>query len=665
MSTRILIGSDTGGTFTDLVRIDDTGVRTWKVPSTPDDFARGVLDGVARLLDDAPSSSTGVELVHSTTVATNALLERKGSRVALLATRGFRDVLAIGRQARAELYNLAVVKPPPLVPDELRLEVDERVGASGDVLQTIDPDQVERVLDRALEVGAESIAVSFLFSFLHPAHERAVGEAARRRGLPVSLSSDVSAEFREYERTSTTVINAYVGPVLERYLARLAEGLGERGVSRLRVVHSNGGSVSARAALGRAVHSVLSGPAAGVMGALSAATEALGDDPRIITFDMGGTSTDVALVRGAPERLSESVVGGHPLQIPMIDVHTVGAGGGSIAWIDDGGALRVGPESAGADPGPACYGRGDLPTVTDAHVVLGRIAPSRFLGGRMPIRPDRSLAVMEELGARMGVDAEAAARAVIAVVDSGMERALRVVSVRRGHDPRDMTLVAFGGAGGLHACELAESLGMRAVLVPKEPGVLSALGAAQSDVVREYGRTVLRRLEDRIEDLEAVFDELRARAFAEMAEEGLPATGLVVSRSADLRYRGQSYELEVEFEPDPARLATRFHAAHRRRYGHAATDEPVEVVTLRLRAVGRVALAEPPGSQSGAGREAEAVASGRTEGPAVIDRETLGEGSEWNGPVLIVEPFATTRVPAGWRARPLAHGHLLIERTER
>ncbi|MGH7563565.1 MAG: hydantoinase/oxoprolinase family protein [Gemmatimonadota bacterium] len=663
MSRRILIGSDTGGTFTDLVRIDDSGVRTWKVPSTPDDFARGVLDGVAHLLDTA--SSPEVELVHSTTVATNALLERKGSRVALVATRGFRDVLAIGRQARPALYDLAVAKPPPLVPDELRLEVDERVDASGEVLEAVDPEAIERVLERALEAGAESIAVSLLFSFLHPGHERAVGEAARRRGLPVSLSSEVSAEFREYERTSTTVINAYVGPVLERYLERLAEGLGERGVSRLRIVHSNGGSVSSHAAVGHAVHSVLSGPAAGVMGALSAATEALGDDPRIVTFDMGGTSTDVALVRGAPDRLSESVVGGHPLQIPMIDVHTVGAGGGSIAWIDVGGALRVGPESAGADPGPACYGLGDHPTVTDAHVVLGRIAPSRFLGGRMPILPDRSLAVMDELGHRMGVGAEAAARAVIAVVDSGMERALRVVSVRRGHDPRDTTLVAFGGAGGLHACELAETLGIAAVLVPKDPGVLSALGAARSDVLRQYGRTVLRRLEDGIEGLAAVFDELTARAVAEMAEEGLQATGLVVSRSADLRYRGQSYELEIGFEPDAARLAARFHAAHRRRYGHAAAGEPVEVVTVRLRAVGRVDLPEPPGRPSGAGRGTDARPDDRRKGLAEIDREALGEEEGWNGPLVIAEPFATTLVPAGWRARVEGHGHLLIERTGR
>lgn len=667
MASRILIGSDTGGTFTDLVRVDGGALRTWKLPSTPDDFARGVLDGVAHLLEDVPGSTGGADLVHSTTVATNALLERRGARVALLTTKGFRDVLVIGRQARASLYDLAVEKPPPLVPEGLRLEIDERVSAEGEILAVLDPGQVDRALDRAVEAGAESIAVSLLFSFLHPEHERAVGEAARRRELPVSLSSEVSGEFREYERTSTTVVNAYVGPVLESYLARLAGGLAGRGVSRLRVVHSNGGSVRAGAAAGRAVHSVLSGPAAGVVGALSAAAEVLGKGPGIVTFDMGGTSTDVALVRAEPQRLRASTVGGHPLQVPMLDVHTVGAGGGSIAWIDDGGGLRVGPRSAGADPGPACYGRADLPTVTDAHVVLGRIEPSRFLGGRMPIQPDRSRAVMEALGRRLGVDAEAAARAVIAVVNAEMERALRVVSIRRGHDPRGMTLVSFGGAGGLHAGELAEALGIRTILVPAEPGVLSALGAARSDIVREYARTVLRRLEEGTEDLSAALRELRARAEAEMAEEGFPAGELVLSPTIDLRYRGQSHELEVAFEPDAGRLAARFRDAHRERYGHAAEDEPVDAVTVRLRAAAQVPRTAGGGTpprrfRSPAGNTRSRVPSARHGGLPVVERETVSEGDRWEGPALVVEPYATTWVPAGWAARVGAHGHLLLER---
>ena len=670
MSASILIGSDTGGTFTDLVRIDSAGaVRTWKTPSTPDDFARGVLHGVEELLAGEAVPSRDCEMVHSTTVATNALLERRGSRVALLTTRGFRDVLAIGRQARAGLYDLAVEKPASLVLDALRLEIDERIGADGEILVPIDPGQVGRVLDRALKGGAESIAVSLLFSFLDPSHERALGEAARERGLPVSLSSAVSGEFREFERTSTTVVNAYVGPVLERYLGELAEGLADRGIERLRVVHSNGGSVSARAAAGRAVHSVLSGPAAGVMGALSAGVEALGENPQLITFDMGGTSTDVSLLRGKPRRLGEHVVGGHPLQIPMVDIHTVGAGGGSIAWLDEGGALRVGPESTGADPGPACYGTGDFPTVTDAHVVLGRIAPSRFLDGRMEIDPDRSCAVMEELGRRMGVDAEGAARAVITVVNAGMERALRVVSVRRGHDPQVMTLLSFGGAGGLHACELAEALGVKTVLVPRDPGVLSALGAARSDVVRGYARTVLRPLDHGVGALEPVFEELGARAESEMADEGFSAGALIVSRSADLRYRGQSYEIEVPYEPEVARLASRFHAAHRQRYGHAAAGEPLEVVTLRLTALGRMALPERPTPKSRSAAQQRSAPKARFRGNergefALIGRDALDEGEGPRGPALIVEPYATTFVPAGWRTRVDGFGHLRIERLE-
>lgn len=656
-----LIGSDTGGTFTDFVRLDGTGLRTWKIPSTPDDFARGVLDGVERLLGEQPSRPAAVELVHSTTVATNALLERKGARVVLLTTGGFRDVLAIGRQARPELYDLHVIAPPALVPEERRLEVDERLSAEGTVVRPLDPADVERVLDRAQAEGAESIAACLLFSFLDPGHERTIGEAARRRGLPVSLSSEVSGELREYERTCTTVVDAYVGPSLRRYLGRLADGCRGIGIERVRVVHSNGGSVGWMATSGRAVHSVLSGPAAGVAGALAAAREVLGEEPRIVTLDMGGTSTDVSLVDGRPRRLGETVVGGVPLQVPMIDVHTIGAGGGSIAWLDPGGALRVGPESAGADPGPACYGDGDLPTVTDAHVVLGHLESDRFLGGRMPLRPDRSWAVLEALGRRMGVEARAAAQAVIEVVEAGMERALRVVSVRRGHDPAGFTLVPFGGAGGLHACHLAEALGMGTVLLPREPGVLSALGAATSAIRREVARSVVRDLDAGSEGLETVFDALLERAAREMADDGVPAADLVVARAADLRYRGQSHALEVEYDPDPGELAARFHAAHRLRFGHDEPGWPVEVVTLRLATVGRMPVLPSVPLQDGSREAAHAVVANRN-GIPVYDREGLGVGAAWSGPALVVEPYATTHVPAGWKARVLESGHLWIER---
>jgi len=661
MPPGLLIGSDTGGTFTDFVRLDETGLRTWKVASTPDDFARGVLDGLARLLGEPALRPGSAELVHSTTVATNAVLERKGARVALLTTRGFRDVLAIGRQARPELYNLHVVAPFPLVSERRRLEVDERVSAEGEVLRALDPTELERTLERAEAEGAESIAACLLFSFRDPRHERTIGEAARRRGLRVSLSSEVSGEIREYERTCTTVVDAYVGPGLDRYLGRLAEGSGRLGIDRLRVVHSNGGSVGWPATAGRAVHSVLSGPAAGVAGALVAAREALGDRPRIVSFDMGGTSTDVCLVDGEPRRLGEAVVGGVPLQVPMIDVHTIGAGGGSVAWIDPGGALRVGPESAGAEPGPACYGRGDLPTVTDAHVVLGRLPADRFLGGRMTLQPDRSWAALGALGRRMGAEARAAAEAVIEVVEAGMERALRVVSVRRGHDPRDFTLVSFGGAGGLHACRLAEALGMSSVLVPREPGVLSAIGAASSEVRREVARSVVREVDAGMPRLEAVFDELHARAAGEMAEDGVTGGDLLIARSADLRYRGQSHALEVEYDPDPGRLSARFHAAHRRRFGHDEPGWPVEVVTLRLAAVGRTVAPAPASVRGGARNVAEATVESR-DGFAVVDRELLGAGATWTGPALVVEPYATVLVPPRWAARVLDAGHLWIDR---
>jgi len=661
MPPRLLIGSDTGGTFTDFVRLDATGLGTWKVASTPDDFARGVLDGMERLLGEPAFRAGPAELVHSTTVATNALLERKGAQVALLTTRGFRDVLAIGRQARADLYDLHVVASPELVPEHRRLEVDERLSAEGEVLRALDPDDLERSLERAEAEGAESIAACLLFSFLDPRHERAIGEAARRRGFPVSLSSEISGELREYERTCTTVVDAYVGPGLDRYLGRLAEGARRSGIDRLRVVHSNGGSVGWPATAGRAVHSVLSGPAAGVTGALAAAREALGEKPRIVTFDMGGTSTDVCLVDGEPRRLGEAVVGGVPLQVPMIDVHTIGAGGGSVAWIDPGGALRVGPESAGADPGPACYGQGNLPTVTDAYVVLGRLPADRFLGGRMTLQPDRSWAALGALGQRMGAETRAAAEAVIEVVEAGMERALRVVSVRRGHDPRDFTLVSFGGAGGLHACRLAEALGMRSVLVPREPGVLSALGAAASEVRREVARSVVRELDAVMAGVEAAFDELLARAVREMGEDGVTGGDLLLARSADLRYRGQTHALEVEYDPDPGRLSARFHAAHRRRFGHDEPGWPVEVVTLRLAAVGRTVVPAPAPIRGGARDVAEATVESR-DGLAVVDRELVGAGATWTGPALVVEPYATILVPPGWAARVLESGHLWIER---
>ncbi|MEE9285175.1 MAG: hydantoinase/oxoprolinase family protein, partial [Dehalococcoidia bacterium] len=442
-----VLGIDIGGTFTDFFLIEDGRLRVYKRASTSDDPARGVLDGLAEM-DVRPE-----QVVHGSTVATNAIIERKGARTALISSRGFRDVLVIGRQNRPRLYDLEPERPPPLIPDALRLEADERLDHEGRVLQPLDPAQAEQLLDSLQGQGVESLAVCFLFSFLNPGHERLVAEAARRRGLPVSPSHEVLPEHREYERTSTTVANAYVGPIMARYLSRLQDGLQRRGIGQLRVMASNGGSISPAAAGRLAVRTVVSGPAAGVAGAFALAGRAGFD--RIITIDMGGTSTDVSLCPGRILERDETQVGDLPIRGATVDVLSVGAGGGSIARLDTGGALRVGPESAGADPGPACYGRGDEPTVTDAQVALGRIAPEHFLGGRMAIRSELSLRAMEPLAGPFANDPRLAADAVLRVANTNMERALCFVSVERGHDPHLFTLVAFGGAGPLHACDLA------------------------------------------------------------------------------------------------------------------------------------------------------------------------------------------------------------------
>lgn len=654
---RVLIGADTGGTFTDLVRAGPDGVSTWKVLSTPDDFSRGVLDGLRQIL---PPDHRG-HLVHASTVATNALLERKGATTALITTRGFRDVLAIGRQARPELFNLRARPAPPLVPGPLRLEVAERVSAEAQVLEALDMRDVEAVLDHAQEQGAESVAVCLLFSFLHPEHERAIGRVARARGLACSLSSEIAPEFREYERTSTTVVNAYLTPLVASYLRRLEAGAAKAGVDVIRIVHSNGGSLSAGTAAGRAVQTLLSGPAAGVLGARAAARQALGEDAPIITFDMGGTSTDVSLQHGALGARTGAVIDGMPIQMRVLDIHTVGAGGGSIAVIDAGGALRVGPDSAGADPGPACFGRGDLPTVTDANVVLERIDGARFLGGRMALDRSRSEAALERVANPMEVDVAAAARAMIEVANAAMERAIRVVSVRRGHDPRGHTLVAFGGAGGLHACALAEALAMTRVLVPADPGVLSAWGAAGSDVVRDTSRTVMKPLDDAgLGALRGVLAELRAVADREMLGEGFSSTECVAVPEVDLRYTGQSYELTVPMAGSGDALAHAFHAAHERRYSHSAPGEPIQIVTARLRTIGRGEGPERP--PIGGSPDIEGAIVDRRSEHVVLDREKLGGEARFQGPALVVEPYATTHVPAGWSGRIDRWGHMHLAR---
>ena len=487
------VGVDTGGTFTDFVFERAGQVRIFKVASTPADPSRAITEGLQRIVAEHGSGVTELEVVHGTTVGTNALLQRRGARVALVTTAGFEDVIEIGRQARPELYNLNAIKPAPLVASELRFGVSERVAASGEVIEPLTDDEVRALLQQVKRSNPESIAVSLLFSFTHPDHERRLLDALTRLGVPVSVSHQILPEYREYERTATVCVNAYLQPLMGRYLTSLKSQVSSL---KFRVMQSSGGSISAAAAGNEPVRTVLSGPAGGVVGALRVAQSAKIDN--IITFDMGGTSTDVALCDRDGMRLTnEAIVAGVPVAVPMMDIHTVGAGGGSIARVDEGGTLRVGPESAGADPGPACYGKSLAPTVTDAHVVLGHFPGVALLSGEFKLDETRSRIALRELAESMSGAAQRkvsmieAGQGVLEVVNTNMERALRHISVERGHDPRDFTLVPFGGAGGLHAVALARALQIPRVLVPFAPGALSAIGVVSADVVKEQSRTVM------------------------------------------------------------------------------------------------------------------------------------------------------------------------------
>ena len=672
-----VLGVDTGGTFTDFFLLDDDGrITVYKRPSTPDDPARAILDGLAEMGVETD------ELVHGTTVATNAIIERKGARTALITTRGFRDVLVIGRQTRPRIYDLSPQREPPLVPDDLRLEANERLDYQGAVLQTLDPAEIERLLDEIEHANVESLAICFLFSFVNPDHERTVAEAARRRGIPVSASHEVLPEHREYERTSTTVANAYISPVMSRYLTRLDESLRERGVKRLRVMASNGGSISPAAAGKLAVRTAVSGPAGGVAGA-SALAQAAGSD-RIITLDMGGTSTDVALCPGRILERDETRVGELPIRGPTVDVLSVGAGGGSIARLDTGGALRVGPESAGADPGPACYGSGEEPTVTDAHVVLGRIPPEHFLGGRMTLHPKRALEAVRRISAPFGDDPHTAAAAILRVANANMESALRIVSVERGYDPREFNLIAFGGAGPLHACDLAGTLRIPRVIIPLYPGVLSALGMATAPIVKDLSASILETIDVGAQHaapsrLDNAQTQLEQQGRNELTTEGFSLEGLTTQTFLDMRYRGQSYELSVPVDSlDPTHFLPLFHNTHRERYGHSDPTRRIEIVNLRLKLslpppVG-APLAAPSPSASEPGhdtppqplthRDAWYTSDGATESAPtpVYDRDTLAPGHKLAGPAIIVQMDSTTVIPPTWHATVDQARNLILER---
>jgi N-methylhydantoinase A len=657
------VGVDIGGTFTDFIiyRPESRNLETFKLLSTPHDPAEAVLQGIRLITKQAPLHS--FEIIHGSTVATNALLERKGALTALITTRGFRDVLQIGRQNRPSLYDLDFEPVQPLVLDDLRLEVDERVDHLGKIQHPLDPGQLDEILFSLRELSPESVAVCFLFSFLHPEHEQSIAWRLREEGYFVSLSSEVLPEYREYERTSTTVVNAYVTPVLDRYLSSLENGLSSGYVidlPHLRVMQSGGGIISPEEARRKGVHCILSGPAGGVIGAKHIAQQALEHDHtpasmnrpvKLITFDMGGTSTDVSLIDGAPRMTTEAMIGGMPVRIPLLDIHTIGAGGGSIAHVDLGGALRVGPQSAGADPGPSCYGYGDLPTITDANLILGRLAPDYFLGGKIHLDVERANQVVKKLGAVLGLDLQQTALGMVEIVNAHMERALRLISVERGYDPADFTLLSFGGAGGLHACELAQKLGIRRVLIPSYASVLSALGMLMADVIRDYSLTVMLPGDAPPEAIQERMAPLIECGLADLIREGVPENQIQISRMLDMRYVGQSYELII---PYSEHYIDDFHAAHVREYSYQRLDAPIEIVNVRIRAIG---IGDPPELpvESPAGPDPSpayidtrtVVLHNSTRPIPVFRGEKLSPGNQIHGPALVLRDDTTVLLVDG------------------
>jgi len=667
------VGIDTGGTFTDFVYQAGRDLRIFKVASTPDDPSRAIAEGLLRIAKEI-STTSAIEVIHGTTVGTNALLQRRGARTALVTTAGFEDVIEIGRQARPELYNLDAIKPPPLVASELRFGIKERVVASAEVIEPLRDADLKKLITKIQKADCESIAISLLFSFVHPDHEKRIAAALKQLNLPVSVSHEILPEYREYERTSTVVVNAYLQPLMGRYLNRLEKLNLKSQVSglNLRVMQSSGGSISARVAAHEPVRTILSGPAGGVVGALRVAAAAGFEN--LITFDMGGTSTDVALCDREGMRLTnESMVAAMPVAIPMMDIHTVGAGGGSIARVDEGGSLRVGPESAGADPGPACYGRSFLPTVTDAHVVLGHFPGATLLGGEFKLDEDRARRAFDQLAsdmtraAKRKVSRVEAAQGVLDVVTTNMERALRHVSVERGYDPRDFTLIPFGGAGGLHAVDLARALRIPRVLVPASPGALSANGVLTADVVKEQSRTVMLAEKGEAQrQLEKVFREMEKQAHATLLDEGFPDRKQKHERSLAVRYKGQSFELQIK--QTAGNIAAAFHRAHHARYGYAQPANIVEIVSARLRSSGSVDQLRVPKPKFSSSKITaaphsfvEAYFERKKIRVAVYRREELTAGARLRVPCVVTEYSGTTLIPHGAKAAINRQGDLLIE----
>jgi N-methylhydantoinase A len=654
------IGVDIGGTFTDFVLSDGDGnLQIYKLPSTPSQPAQAMLTGIAHLTGNTAPK----RIAHGSTVATNAILERKGAKTALITTQGFRDVLLIGRQNRPQLYALHPQIPAPLIPRTLCFEVPERLNHEGDVLTALNIQALDQILDQLVALGVESVAVCLLYSYVNPIHERLIQKRAIERGLftaeQIALSCDVLPEFREYERASTVALEAFVRPVMARYVGQLRDALPPQ--TGLRIMRSDGGVIGAGRVAQQAIQTALSGPAAGVIGAFAVAQQAGYD--QIITLDMGGTSTDVAICPSQPIKRTQSEIDGLPLRVRLLDIETVGAGGGSIARVDGGGALRVGPQSAGANPGPACYGRGgDLATVSDANALLGRLDADHFLGGAMALDLASAERVITPLARQLGMERLNMARGIIEIANTNIERAVRRVSVARGYDPRDFTLVAFGGAGALHACDVAGSLGMARVLIPRYSGVLCAYGLLVADVVIDYSQSVLRVVDDAtIHDLSEILEDMLNTAKKDLIAEGIrKGKERVYHPSLDMRYAGQAYELNVPFDATVG-IQEAFHQAHESAYGHRLARD-VEVVNVRLQAVGLIAqtFAKP---QQPTGEPYLGQKVGADGGTVhLYQREQMPSGMQIDGEALIFQMDSTVYVPSGWRGWVDEWHNLILER---
>ncbi|WP_129115938.1 hydantoinase/oxoprolinase family protein [Halegenticoccus tardaugens] len=677
--TALRVGVDIGGTFTDIVTIQDGTLSVTKTSSTPLAPEKGVITGLKKARErDGFSFDTISFFGHGTTVATNAILEEEWAETALVTTAGFRDALEIGRQARPDIYDFQAEKPVPIVERDRRFEVLERLDERGNVLIPLNEHSVHSVAEQLQTARIDSVAICLLFAFENDAHEQQVCDRLRDAGVEASwsLSSEVLPEIREYERTLITAMNAALKPVMDQYIGNLETETTAIGIETdLKIMQSNGGIIDASAARNQPVNTLLSGPAAGVQGATTIADRCGFSD--VITMDMGGTSCDVSLVEGGDPLITTDVtVGEYPVSIPMIDIHTIGAGGGSIAWLDAGGALRVGPQSASADPGPICYGRGGTrATVTDAQLLLGRLHPDNFLSGELPVETDEVAHIVErDLAEPMGQSIEEVAQGILDVANATMQRALRVVSVERGHDPREFALVAFGGAGPLHACKLARELDIPRVIIPRTAGVLSALGLLTSDVLYDYSTSRVRRLTTVDPTaLQETFEEFEAAGFDRLTQEALAEDQMRFERALDLRYLGQSFELSVPV-PDGslddeslASVAEQFHEQHRQRYGHAYPEEPIELVTLRLRARGLVDSLDLAGGSvdstlDDARRDTRKVIyGGKPHETSVYDQSLLPFECTFEGPAIVEGVESTAVIPPDHHVSVDTDGNLLVE----